>query len=665
MIELLPITLLSGLQGAGKSSLLANALTQEHGMKVFAVVETLEQLNALAEHPKCTQVQRTKPNQLQFPNGCMCVALPPQDLLLEVANLANSGSYSCCIIADPGTSEPMKVATALTFAPLSLTEDTEHAAKQQQQQQQQEQQFKEGHKGCGSKQGGCSKAKAGTCDDACKANGCRATHRGDPDPQQGAAASDCELTQGKDACRKGCCSGMDGPTLMSVCRLDTCMTVVDVSTLASDLTSIEEMADRRPEGDQRNVATLLVEMVEFADVVVLNKTDLVKKDVLSGTHELVAALNPGARILETSHGGLPVKDIVCTGAFDLDKTSRSAGWLRALDATHPAKANVAAPHGKGERAPTCKGSVASFVYTARKPFHPGRLYRNFMRKYFLTRVIDSESDDSDGSESGSEEGSEESDEGMQVKERGPSTGKEFGNQEHSRAEGGNQCCGSKACGQKEQQQEAKQQEAKQGKADKMSVEGSGSGDEEEEDEDESMEEALADYAAARDTVLATAKKELGEVVRSKGFCWLATQDDSIIGWDNVGALLQVMKEGCWFACVPEDEWPNDEAALKRILADFSPNHPEMGDRRQEIAFIGKDLKEHAIRSMLDTCLATEEEVAAAKEGKLRDELFGGEDEEGSDDSGSEEREELTLEEARQLLDARAADKKRSGKKART
>jgi len=405
------------------------------------------------------------------------------------------------------------------------------------------------------------------------------------------------------------------------------------------------------------VATLLVEMVEFADVIVLNKTDTVKKGEMCKIHELVAALNPGARITEATHGDVPVKDITRTGAFDLDKTSRSAGWLRALDATHPAKTNAAAPEGNKGGASTRKGATATFVYTARKPFHPGRLYRNFMRKFFLTRVIASESDDSDGSESGSEEGSEESDEDMQDQEKGRHAGKERSEQEHSHAEGGKKCCGSKACDQKEQH-------TKQSKADKMSVEGSSSGDEEE-DEDEIMGEALADYAAARDTVLATAKKELGEVVRSKGFCWLATQDDSIIGWDNVGALLQIMKEGCWYACVPEDEWPNDEAALKRILADFSPEHPETGDRRQEVAFIGKGLKEDAIRSMLDSCLATEAEMAAAKEGKLRDELFGGEDEEGSDDSGSEEREELTLEEAQQLLDARAADKKRSGKKART
>jgi len=74
--------------------------------QMFVVVETLAQLEAVAADPKCKkQASRTKPNQLQFPNGCMCIALAPQDLLLEVAALAKSGAYSCCIITDTGVEQ--------------------------------------------------------------------------------------------------------------------------------------------------------------------------------------------------------------------------------------------------------------------------------------------------------------------------------------------------------------------------------------------------------------------------------------------------------------------------------------------------------------------------------------------------------------------------------
>jgi len=112
------------------------------------------------------------------------------------------------------------------------------------------------------------------------------------------------------------------------------------------------------DGTEKPLADLLVEQVEFCDVLLLNKCDLVDEATLEAIEEVVETLQPRAAILRTTHGQVDVDDIVDTGRFDFEEARRSAGWIKELQEPH---ASAEEEHG-----------VTSFVFEARRPFHPER-----------------------------------------------------------------------------------------------------------------------------------------------------------------------------------------------------------------------------------------------------------------------------------------------------
>jgi G3E family GTPase len=153
-----------------------------------------------------------------------------------------------------------------------------------------------------------------------------------------------------------------GVTLGDLARLDTMVTVVDASSFLRDYQSAQDLRDRQiglSDEDERSIADLLIDQVEFADVLVLNKADLAAPDELPALRALLATLNPGARVLVAERGRIDVQAILDTGLFDLEKAERMSGWAREL---------------AGEHVPeTEEYGIASFVYRARRPFHPARL----------------------------------------------------------------------------------------------------------------------------------------------------------------------------------------------------------------------------------------------------------------------------------------------------
>jgi G3E family GTPase len=152
-----------------------------------------------------------------------------------------------------------------------------------------------------------------------------------------------------------------GTGLSDVARLDTMTTVVDAKNFLLDFHSRDLLTDRgqqRDEADARSITDLLIEQVEFADVIILNKTDLVTLDELHEVRGHLKALNPGARILETTHGRVPLDEVLNTGRFDFEKAAQSPLWLKEL---------------RGEHVPeTEEYGIRSFVYRRRRPFHPER-----------------------------------------------------------------------------------------------------------------------------------------------------------------------------------------------------------------------------------------------------------------------------------------------------
>ncbi len=154
----------------------------------------------------------------------------------------------------------------------------------------------------------------------------------------------------------------DGVSLGEVARLDTMVTVVDASTFLAECDGMDVLTDRGlglSDEDERSIVDLLVDQVEFADTIILNKTDLVDADVLERTEALVRALNPSAVLLRAERGQVPLREVLNTGRFDMERASAAPGWLATL---------------RGEEIPeTEEYGVRSFVYRADRPFHPERL----------------------------------------------------------------------------------------------------------------------------------------------------------------------------------------------------------------------------------------------------------------------------------------------------
>ena len=161
-----------------------------------------------------------------------------------------------------------------------------------------------------------------------------------------------------------------GESLGDVARLDTMVTVVDASSFLDQVDSIERLQDRGLEvsdTDTRSIAELLIDQVEFADRILLNKTDLVSDDEQAHVASTLRRLNPRADIVPTVHSEVALDKVVNTGLFDFDVASESPGWLQEM---------------RGEHAPeTEEYGVGSFVFRARRPFHPERLYNVFGKKW--------------------------------------------------------------------------------------------------------------------------------------------------------------------------------------------------------------------------------------------------------------------------------------------
>jgi len=162
-----------------------------------------------------------------------------------------------------------------------------------------------------------------------------------------------------------------GVSLGAIARLDTMVTVVDARHFLRDYSSTDALADRSAamgEDDNRNVVDLLVEQVEFCDVLVLNKTDLVTPDELKQLETIVHALNPRARIVHAQFGKVPLREVLDTGLFNFEAAASAPGWLQELRGTHVAE--------------TTTYGIGSFVYRARRPFHPQRLWEWIHQEWF-------------------------------------------------------------------------------------------------------------------------------------------------------------------------------------------------------------------------------------------------------------------------------------------
>lgn len=270
----LPVTVLSGYLGAGKTTILNHVLNNRNGMRVAVIVNDLGDVNIDADLIKDGGgLSRTDEKLVEMSNGCICCTLR-EDLLREVERLAMENRFDYVLIESTGVGEPIPVAQTFTYI------DEEHGI---------------------------------------------------------------DLTQ--------------------FCRLDSMVTVVDAYRFWSDFASGETLMDRKQEvgeDDTREVVDLLIDQIEFCDVLILNKCDRVGENELEDLEKVLRSLQPRAKLIRSSYGQINPSDILNTGLFDFDEASQSAGWMQEM--------------AKEYHVPeTEEYGISSFVYERIRPFHPERL----------------------------------------------------------------------------------------------------------------------------------------------------------------------------------------------------------------------------------------------------------------------------------------------------
>ncbi|NDJ62582.1 MAG: GTP-binding protein [Chloroflexi bacterium] len=151
-------------------------------------------------------------------------------------------------------------------------------------------------------------------------------------------------------------------SLMDISQLDTMVTVVDANRWLEDYREGERLKAMNmavSEDDHRTLSDLLIDQVEFANVIILNKTDLAAPKQVEELEGVLRKLNPDARLIRTEHSRVEMQQIVSTGLFDMEAAQRSPGWLKELQGEHTPE--------------TEEYGISSFVFRARRPFHPQRL----------------------------------------------------------------------------------------------------------------------------------------------------------------------------------------------------------------------------------------------------------------------------------------------------
>lgn len=269
----IPVTVLSGYLGAGKTTILNHILKNREGLKVAVIVNDMSEINVDAELIKQCGIRRTEEKLVELSNGCICCTLR-EDLLIEVQKLASQGDINYILIESTGISEPIPVAQTFSYIDDQL--------------------------------------------------------------------------------------GID---LSNVCRLDTMVTVVDANRFWHDLSSGESLLERNQamgEGDVRTISDLLIDQIEFCNVLVINKCDLLPEEQLDQLECILRKLQPEARLIRSMNGVINPTDILNTNLFDFDLASQSPGWLKELEVV--------------EHVPeTEEYGIQSFVYRSRIPFHTERL----------------------------------------------------------------------------------------------------------------------------------------------------------------------------------------------------------------------------------------------------------------------------------------------------
>ncbi|MBQ1353725.1 MAG: GTP-binding protein [Ruminococcus sp.] len=239
--KLIPVSLLTGYLGAGKTTVLNHVLSNQQGYKVAVIVNDIGEVNIDASLiAKGGAVTQKDENLVPLQNGCICCTLKV-DLMKQIVELARSGKFDYILIEASGICEPGPIAGSI-----------------------------------------------------CMLDGTQ--------PQAG---------------------------LPAVARLDSITTVVDAKRLADEFGSGADLM--KDDLDEEDIENLLIQQIEYCTTIVLNKLDEVTEKERADVLEVIKALQPDAKIIETTYGQVDVAEILDTNNFDMRKIMQSAGWVKAME----------------------------------------------------------------------------------------------------------------------------------------------------------------------------------------------------------------------------------------------------------------------------------------------------------------------------------------------
>ena len=302
-----PITLLTGYLGAGKTTLMNHVLTNQQGYKVAVIVNDIGEVNidaSLIQKGGFIE-QEDSGKVVPLSNGCICCTLK-EDLMNQIVDILKTQMFDYIMIEASGICEPLPIAQTITMLSNSL------------------------------------------------------------------------VSNGK-----------------PICRLDNVVTVVDALRLATEFGAGDDLI--KEDIDEEDIENLLIEQIEFCNVIVLNKVDEVSEQELNEVKAVIKTLQPTAKIIETNYANVDVGEIISTNNFDFEGIQTSAGWLKELekdDEEHDENNydhNVHEGHEHHHEHNHDEGEaeeygISTFVYTARKPFSLQK-FETFVNSNFPKTVI--------------------------------------------------------------------------------------------------------------------------------------------------------------------------------------------------------------------------------------------------------------------------------------
>lgn len=582
----IPVTLLSGFLGSGKTTLLKHILEGNHGLRIAVIINDIAAVNIDAKlvNNKDFNISQLREKVVQLENGCACCTLR-SDLIGQLVNLANLGKYQYILIEGSGLSEPMSIAQTFT------------------------ERFSAQLLGTYTNQMELLKSGEVTVEELF----------GDNVDTKEAYNIILQVLK------------LGGVHKFS--KLDTAVTVIDAfnflsnyesfelattseaTALADSAAAAEETEGAEPAEADSSITDLLIQQIEFADVVVLNKIAEVKDaKVLEKVISIITTLNPKAKLYQTNYCDISLDKVLNTGLFSFDRIAKMPSWATSLENV---ELNGAENQKKGDNhhhdhdhdhdhhhhdGEACcsseednhikKYGINSFIYKSNRPLHPGKLNRLLRDKFMLIKL--GEEEDSD-EEADSEEEVEEEEAG------------------------------------RKRVKDSTTKNARQSKKIKS-------------------EKDLLDHDFSRLThkeLIANKQNSVfGNVIRLKGFLWLASSVLSKCELGGSGQLIKFQPSSQWlnkftlpfltrmvdaYDDSDEEEQQQDENGeikeKKRKKAEISKEtfaellkqiefdendiqriiDTDFSDASNEIVFIGFNLNKQEISKAMDECLLTDEE----------------------------------------------------------